>query len=412
MANNRDWMDYANTAARVEQARQLSNINSKMSDMASLMRDQAYREQQEAAVARCEEMLREAVFFYAEKLKDVEAEPGQKPSELYIRASHLRGTYEKMPEFKSSGFRQYEDKERLSGVQRAYDKLIRETGEKMGSDELDQCQRCVQHIFDRDELLRLIAIQKEKEVLDQENAKQPAWQAEQESQLQQVTVGLKARTPVWYKLVNAVRVISIAVVFGSQAWLAVDYCSPTDNSDKFWVLLAISCLTAAGAHTLLSHSEFAKGRKGLKQTASRLKHNLETRPGELILQADYIASKARPLHVKFGVNTLEGYQKLLAERDALLEQKLGAATGEFTKRTLPSGDEDDLFNLNIISIPWNNWIKVVKLVSEIKRVEVHEATGFAKTPCALLSKTSKGQAESAAALLKNAGAVVEVVPAR
>src|SRR5205814_4636110 len=126
MARDRDWVDYANLASNFVQNVQLDSINSKMRQLAELELQKEYREQQEAAVAHCEDILRDAVFFYTEQLRDVEEVASKNPVDAYIRASHLKDTYERMPQFSTSGFRKFEDKERLANVQRTCDRLIRD----------------------------------------------------------------------------------------------------------------------------------------------------------------------------------------------------------------------------------------------------------------------------------------------
>ena len=46
MAKERDFIDYANTAANVVQVAQLNSINNKMQQMAAAMAEKEYREQQ------------------------------------------------------------------------------------------------------------------------------------------------------------------------------------------------------------------------------------------------------------------------------------------------------------------------------------------------------------------------------
>ena len=423
MAKERDFIDYANTAANAVQVAQLNSINSKMQQMAGAMAEKEYREQQEAAVSRCEDTLREAVFFYVEKLRDIEAIPGQTPSEIYIRVSYLRGTYEKMPEFKTSGFRQYEDKERLSGIQRAYEKVIRETGQKMDAEELDLCNRCVQHIFDRHELLRLISFQQKREALEREQSGLSVLQADREKKLQTLTGELNAGTPVWHKIVIAVWVVSVVLTIGAAVCLGFEICvygeRYLDNADRNSFLLLmltmlISCVIAGITPTLLSRSKISKRRKVLKQEATEIKRCLDAHPRELVLRVSCVDSKAGPLYAKFGTNTSEGYQEMLRERDQLLELKLGTYTGEYTKRTLSDSDgagQTELFDLNIINAPFIKKSEVIKVVCELKKVGILGGSdAIKKIPCTLLSNMSKAEADSAASKLGNAGAVVEVVP--
>lgn len=134
MPRDRDWVDYANLASNVAQNFQLEGINSKMRQLGELELLKQYREQQESAVAHCEDILREAVFFYTEQLRDVKELANKNPQQAYIRANHLKGTYERMPQFSSSGFRKFEDKERLANVQRTCDRLIRECAARLEPD--------------------------------------------------------------------------------------------------------------------------------------------------------------------------------------------------------------------------------------------------------------------------------------
>ena len=177
MARDRDWVDYTNLAANVVQTAQLDGINSKMRQMAELELLKEYREQQEAAVAKCEDLLRDAVFFYSEQLRDLEELASQNPVAAYIRASHLRGTYDRMPQFKASRFRKFEDKERLANVQRTCNRLMRESDARLKPEELETAGTCIAHIFDRKELVKMIEVQEEREQLERQRrhvAKQAA----------------------------------------------------------------------------------------------------------------------------------------------------------------------------------------------------------------------------------------------
>jgi len=156
MAQKRNWVGYANLAANVVQTVQLDSINSKMRQMGELELQKEYREQQEAALARCEGLLRDAVFFYSEQLRDLEDIAKSNPVAAYIRANHLKRLYSDTPQFKATKFREFEDKERLTNVQRSYEKFIRDSARQQSPDQLEASGRCITYIFEREKLVQLI----------------------------------------------------------------------------------------------------------------------------------------------------------------------------------------------------------------------------------------------------------------
>ena len=186
MARDRDWVDYANLAANVVQTAQLDGINSKMRQLAELELQKEYREQQEAAVAHCEDILREAVFFYTEQLRDVEENAPRNPVEAHIRASYLKGTCERMPQFSTSRFRKFEDKERLANVERNCDRLIRDTAERIKPEQRESCGKCISHLLARDELVQLLSLQERAEALAREKESLPAKEAAKEAALKSI----------------------------------------------------------------------------------------------------------------------------------------------------------------------------------------------------------------------------------
>jgi len=156
MAAKRDWVDYTNLAANVVQTAQLDGINNKMRQMAALELQKEYREQQEVAVAKCEDLLRDAVFFYSEQLRDLADLAKSNPVAAYIRANHLKRMYKFMPHFKASKFRKYEDKERLTNLQREYDGFISNSAQQLSLEEVELSDRCITYIFEREELVQMI----------------------------------------------------------------------------------------------------------------------------------------------------------------------------------------------------------------------------------------------------------------
>ncbi len=156
MAPKRDWVDYTNLAANVIQTAQLGGINSKLRQMAEIEAMKEYREQQEAAVAKCEDLLREVMFFYSEQLRDVEEIAKSSQVAAYIRANYLKCLYKDTPQLKASRFRKYEDKERLSNMQRAYDGFIRQIAQQLSPDDFESSDRCITYILEREKLVQLI----------------------------------------------------------------------------------------------------------------------------------------------------------------------------------------------------------------------------------------------------------------
>ena len=131
MAPKRDFIDYANTVAKIKTAAELGGINDRMRQLAALERDKAFRQNEEDSILKREETLREAVFFYSEKLRDLEdGKAANTPVVTYILARQLKTSYERMPSFSSGGFRQFDDKQRLGDVQRGYDRIIAESAAK------------------------------------------------------------------------------------------------------------------------------------------------------------------------------------------------------------------------------------------------------------------------------------------
>ena len=346
MAVKRDWVDYTNLAANVVQTAQLDGINSKMRQMAELELQKEYREQQEVAVAKCEDLLRDAVFFYSEQLRDLEEIASQNPAAAYIRGSHLKRTYEDMPQFKSSGFRKFEDKERLANVQRTYDRFIRESASRMNSEELQKCKQCVEHIFDRDELLTLISVQDQAEDLERDRATLPEKQAAKQAELQKLNAEQQRNnaSTIWTTRGSLAAMVA-GVAFGGTAliiFIIGNYKLSETNSTSldfvagsilFGVLSGLSLLVMKGLKTapcLLLHQELSKQIATVESDIGTMCQAVSKKEAEF--------KRHRALYTKFGTANPDAYRQMLSDRDTLLTQMLGDFAKDLTERNQPRRD--------------------------------------------------------------------------
>jgi len=348
MARDRDWVDYANLAANAVQTAQLDGLNTKMRQLAELELQKEYREQQEAAVAKCEDLLRDAVFVYTEQLRDVEEVASQNPVAAYIRASHVKRLYANIPQFTASGFRKFEDKERLANVQRACDRLIRESAGRLKPGELEDCNLCIAHVFDRKELVKLIEVQEERETLEQtkataakkvaplrdalnENARERNW-LEQEASKHSV------RHKVYLAMVAlGVGTISVLVVLG-LLFCIVD----SGGLDRFMTSDSMGSVNAIGFIALIiagiggvAHWLASEEYKDKKEALEKQKADIACKLALANREVDRIQSnvdQSKPLYARFGEATSGDYRKMLQGRDTLLTQMLGDFAKGFTER--------------------------------------------------------------------------------
>jgi hypothetical protein len=331
MARDRDWVDYANLASNVAQNFQLSSMNDKMRELAALELQKEYREQQEAAVAHREDILREAVFFYTEQLRDVEDVADKNPLQAYIRANHLKGTYERMPQFSSGGFRKFEDKERLANVLRTCDRLIRDCAARLRPDELDKADRCVAHLSERDDLLRLIEAQRKREGLGIDRQSVQKRLAAKEDELRDVHAQqTRNRCPlwvgVWVSLVLGLYVLGVSVAGGETVSVhGLVLISLT------FVVMSVSAVSLAFA---FSRSRYARLKAELAERHKAIEHELGLLR-EDARQVEAVADECQPLYEQFGEADVKGYRELLAERDELLVQVAGDAAKSFVQRQEP-----------------------------------------------------------------------------
>lgn len=344
MPRDRDWVDYANLASNVIQNAQLSSLNGKMQELAELTRHKEYREQQEAAVAHCEDILRDAVFFYTEQLRDVEEIASKNPVAAYIRASHLKVTYEGMPQFKASGFRKYEDKERLTNAQRTCDRLIRDSAARLSPEQLADAKTCVEHLFDREQLLKIIEVQKEREKLERLEAPTakraaPLLAELNEIALKQARAGIQLPNPV-RKICVAVVVLGLGTVLLLFACGSLYYLIDERRAERFMtgegmervavILFAGAAVAGFGGLVLLAPKLTRS--MALKSLAAQ-QAQIARRLAEVNREIDRIkaiVNQNQSLFAKFGEATSEGYRNMLNERDKLLAKMTGESAKGFT----------------------------------------------------------------------------------
>ena len=371
MAKDRDWVDYANVAANAVQTAELDSINSKMRQMAGLELQKEYREQQEAAVAECENILREAVFFYSEQLRDLEETASQNPVATYIRACHLKRTYANMPQFKSSGFRKFEDKERLANVQRAYDRMIRDSVARLKPEELEKCNRCIDHILERNDLLQLIAVQEKREKLAQAKESLPARQVAKQAELEQVREEQRQNKKrpaesVFGWLAAISWLASGVVLFGGLLFVAVGdqlavsrFC---ENGQPAWIASVLVLVVLGGGLFAIGNSPdspYARKQAVLALRAVALEAEIAEIVKDIALREAEI-SQHKSLYEKFGVAKSSDYQQMLLERDTLLTQMLGdCAKGFIERKVAPS---DDLFDLVLVEVELSKQIQVQTVI--------------------------------------------------
>lgn len=330
MAPKRDWVDYTNLAANVVQTAQLDGINSKMRQMAELELHKEYREQQEAAVARHEDLLRESVFFFSEQLRDVEEVASQYPTAAYVRASHAKRLYESVPQFKSSGFRKFEDKERMANVQRAYDRMIRECAGRLTPDDLIKCNESIEHLFHREDLLELISVQEQAEKLDDERERNRitlphrlvVTQEKLQKAKQQENDGAASLRLLQssVKVCAAVAVLAFIVLFVSTVVIL-----NTDGNDLRLVYTSLSLFIPSSLLTAMLTQKL-KERKLKSEELSKTVVDLEFEIKMMNDDSSIVETtiqQYQTLYANFGIANSGDYRRTLRDRDALLIQMVG-----------------------------------------------------------------------------------------
>jgi len=346
MAEKRDLIGYANLAANVVQTAQLDSINSKMREMGQLELQKEYREQQEAALARCEDLLREAVFFYTEGLRDVEEIAPSNPAAAYIRASHLKRLYENTPQIKSSGFRTFEDKERLANMQRAYSRVTRDTAGRLNPSELEECNLCITHLFDRKELVELIEVQKEWDKLERIKATvaekaAPLLEAQSKIARERSRVEQEAsKKTIGVKVSRGMAGVGggmFAVLVGG---MVLFFVFDEERAERFmdrefgWVLIIVAIFFLIGSIGGLTLEAAEKAYKKKKEALEMKSAEITRELAIVNYEVDRIRSdiaQHQSLYAKYGEPSSGDYCKILQERDVLLMQKLGDYAKGFVK---------------------------------------------------------------------------------
>jgi len=320
----------------VVQTAQLDGIHSKMRQMAELELQKEYREQQEVAVAKHEDLLREAVFFYSEQLRDVEEVASRQPTAAYIRASHAKRLYESIPQFKSSGFRKFEDKERIANVQRAYDRLTRESAGRLRPDDLQNCNVCIEHLFNRGDLLELISVQEQAEKLDDERERSRvtlphrlAVTQEKLKQAKQQKIDGAASLRLLQcslKVCTGVTVLAFVVLFVST--VMISNTNGITDGTHFLAYTIYTSLSLAIPSCLINVilALMLKETKRKSNEMSKLVADLELE-SETLSDEPSVAEKTiqqyQTLYANFGIANSGDYRRILRDRDALLIQMVG-----------------------------------------------------------------------------------------
>jgi len=412
MAKDRDWVDYVNVAANTVQTAQLHGLNSKMRQLAELELLKESREQHETAVAKSEDLLRDAVFVYSEQLRDLVEVANQNPVVAYIRANHLKRLYANIPQFKASAFRRFEDKERLANVQRSCDRLIAANAARLKPDELETYDRCIAHICDRDDLLRLIAAQKGREQLAKDRASEQSWKAAKREELERAKEEERATTPAWFKFVIILRNISAVCTAAGLGWLGLVALYYGSQDPPLLVMLPITLtytiplLFLTYIITVFSGKTQSK-RRVFEKRYARIHAEIVTR-GYEFAQRDFALKATEALYAKFGKADSEGYRKKLREQDALLLQVMGDCAREFIERELPT---DERFDLLLVGYPAPMERALVAAIQQslIPPITATEASAIVKAvPYRLLHGISRAQAEQAAQALAVTGGTVEI----
>jgi len=419
MAKNRDWVDYANLAANVVQTAELASINGKMRQMAELQMEKDDREQQAAAVERCEDILREAVFLYTEQLRDVEDIATRNSVEAHIRANYLKGTYERMPQFKASGFRKFEDKERLANVQRNCDRLIRDTAERIKPEQRESCAKCISHLLARDELVQLLSLQERAEALAREKESLPEKEAAKEAALKSIRAEQgQLKRPVAVTICQPVFVLSLGaigvIVVGITLYLVLASEHDADrfagNSFGQWVgVVVVLIVIAIASFGVVRSSPYTRKRDEFRKKALAIKAGFIAMRNSLPLREAEIG-QTHSIGNKFGTVRAVDSQRLLQEGDALLTRMLGdTVRGLIRGKAAPA---DQSYDLVLLECPGNGLqVGMAIRASVFPNLAAKDAYTLIKAlPCPLLEGVSRERAESARWALETAGAKAEVRP--
>ncbi len=341
MAPKRDFIDYANTAANIKTAAELGGINDRMRQLAALEQDKAYRQYEEDNVLMREAALREAVFFYSEKLRDLEeGKPTKTPVVRYILARQLKTSYERMPAFSSGGFRQFDDKQRLGDVQRGYDRIIGELAALLTPEEVVKADQCVRHIFDRDNLLTLISVQQQAAQLARDRAALPKRQAAKEIELEQVREQKNLPEPAWVKTAELGAVFTALVVcLIAAVSFVLEFTTPNVESSAFYAeIIAGSIVLLLILAGWLMLNQYRTSRAQVAKRISLIQAEIGAMDRAVRVKEEAL-DQYQHLYNHFGTAQREASEKLLRERDELLVQMAGDEAKGFCPDTLPTSEK-------------------------------------------------------------------------
>ena len=420
MAPKRDWVDYTNLAANVIQTAKLDGIESKMQEMAHLERVRGYREEQEAEATKREDLLRDMVFSCSEHLRIIEETSSENPAAAYLRASHAKRLYENVPQMKTSGFRKYEDKERLANMQRDYDRFISVNVIRLKPEEVQQCDRCVDHIFNRKELLKLISVQELAEERDCECRALPERQSAKEEELQAVKEEQQRNVaPSWMTTCQEATIVSgVGMAVAVLLLLISGYqiCSVDSTAGNGFACGKISFFLGVPSaviffllRRLVSSHTYTIREKELAQKVAAIESEITVMKQSVSIN-ETEAKQHGALYEKYGTSNAEDSRQMLQDRDALLV-KLG---GDWVKSvvaveaSIPIAFEVSLVGFSKDKFDLTTLLKVLQ--------EVKPGLGFSKAadlvsgamPCPVTRCDTKEEAEKIGASLEKAGGQIVI----
>jgi hypothetical protein len=300
-----------------------------MRQLAELELHKDYREQQEAAIAKREDILRETVFMYSEQLRDIEEIGSHNPAVSYIRASHLKRVYSTIPHFNTQDFRKFEDKERLANVQRTCDHIIKDCTARLKSEEREKCDRCIEHIYDRNELVNLISLEEKREQLARSRDSLLARRATKEAALAEIRAQQQNKQPsrfTIYEKLTSLAAFGVIILGGALVFIigkvnGVDRIATHRLGDWIAGSVVLIIITVVLFYKVQT-SPYARKMGELADRAAALEHDIAAITQGIVL----VEAGARPqqsYNAKFGVLAIEDYKNLLRARDTLLTETLG-----------------------------------------------------------------------------------------
>lgn len=162
MAQRRDWIDYANLASNIAQNIQLRDVQHKLGDVASAIREQT-------GLAERESKLRDAVFQADTLLRNLRKISKANPRAAMAWARQALMQFNRNS-VSSASFRSYDDKERLRSVLEGYEQTVQECSSSLSTEQKEEADRCGLYLMERHELNLLAKLAPKKEELDRLHA--------------------------------------------------------------------------------------------------------------------------------------------------------------------------------------------------------------------------------------------------